>query len=214
VEGTGGVSLDSAAACLAGGGVALFPTETLYALGCLATNARAVADVYRLKRRSLERPLLLLAAHSGQLYDLVALDAAPQELLARFWPGPLTVLLPARGSLPESLVNADGKAAVRVTSHALAAALALRTGGALTASSANRSGGMPARALEDADGELLTALKNLGGCVVRGGGQPIGGAPSTIVEPLPAVSGKALRVLREGAVSVDMLTAAGFVCLC
>lgn len=223
-------ALDCAAAarCLRCGGVVIFPTETFYGLGCLAADAAAVARVYQLKRRPVQRPLPLLAADADQAGAVVWLDAAPPGLTARFWPGPLSLLLPARPGLPAPLVRsgaggadrAAGKAALRVSPHPLAARLARLAGGALTASSANLSGRAPACCLEDLDPELLAALAELGDLggllpAVSEAEQPSGGAPSTLAEPLPPDGDgrPRLRLLRVGAVSVRDLAEAGFVCV-
>ncbi|WP_165176100.1 L-threonylcarbamoyladenylate synthase [Desulfovibrio sp. ZJ369] len=221
---------EAAALCLRRGGVLIFPTETFYGLGCLAADGGAVARIYQLKRRPVQQPLPLLAADVAQAKAVARLEAAPPELLAAFWPGPLTVLLPARAAdvaqggargLPAALLNGEGKVAVRVTPHSLAARLALLAGGALTASSANPSGRAPACHWKELDPELLAALADLGDLggllpAGRGGEQPAGGAPSTLVEPLEdAERGgqKRLRLLRAGAISSQALERAGFACV-
>ena len=226
-----GLNLDDAAHWLRRGGALVFPTETFYGLGCLATEAEAVARVYQVKRRPVHKPLPLLAANEAQVDSVVDLAALPQGLRP-FWPGPLTVLLPARPCLPALLVNDRGLAAVRVTPHPLAAQLALRSGGALTASSANLSGGAAARKPEDIDPALLEALLEMSRGLVAGaaalgepvpeqelpavpvllgGPMPAGGNPSTVVEPLAVHGGVGtLRLVRAGAVSVAALEAAGF----
>lgn len=222
-----GLDLEAAARCLRLGGVVIFPTETFYGLGCLAADAAAVAQVYQLKRRPVHKPLPLMAADEAQVDAIAHLADMPQALRI-FWPGSLTVLLPARGSLPPALVNARGQVAVRVTPHPLAAELARRAGGALTSSSANLSGGAAARRPEELDPCLLAALDGVapaggqaaGACAVEGchavlmgGPLPAGGLPSTVVEPLPDACGgmTRLRVVRAGAVSGEELQAAGFV---
>ena len=203
----------------------IFPTETFYGLGCLAADAAAVTRIYQLKRRPVQRPLPLLAADAYQAGAVVRLETAPPELIGRFWPGPLSLLLPARPGLPAPLVGAGagagetaGKAALRVSSHPLAVRLARLAGGALTASSANLSGRAPARRLEELDPELLAALAalgDLGGLLPAAGDaeQPSGGAPSTLAEILPpGPDGRPrLRLLRVGAVSARALAQAGFV---
>lgn len=225
-----GMELGAAARFLRSGGVLVFPTETFYGLGCLAANGEAVARVYQLKRRPVHKPLPLLAAHAAQVDAVAELAAMPKGLLA-FWPGPLTVLLPARSCLPSALVNEQGLAAVRVTPHPLAAQLAEQAGGALTASSANLSGGVPVCSPDKLDPALLEALRSMAqgmpcpaGCAAQaakaevslplalGGPLPAGGLPSTVVEPLNCVSGGAgrLRIVRAGAVSAAALEAAGF----
>ena len=221
------MDLPRAARFLRNGGVIVFPTETFYGVGCLAAHADAVARVYQLKRRPVHKPLPLLAANAAQVEQVAELAAMPTGLAA-FWPGPLTVLLPARPCLPQALVNTDGLVAVRVTPHPLAAQLAQQAGGALTASSANLSGGESVRTPQQLDPALLDALQSMarqmGGAacddtgpqdhtcllpVLTGGPLPAGGLPSTVVEPLGGAAGR-LRMVRAGAVSAAELTAAGF----
>ena len=114
------LGLEEAAAILAAGGVVIFPTETLYAIGCRADKAPACARLCALKGRPAGSPLPLLATDREQAARAVELEAAPPELLEHFWPGPLTLLLPARGLLAPEAKNAQGLAALRVTSHPLA----------------------------------------------------------------------------------------------
>lgn len=225
-----GMELAAAARFLRNGGVLVFPTETFYGLGCLAANAEAVARVYQLKQRPVHKPLPLLAAQPAQVDAVAELAAMPKGLLT-FWPGPLTVLLPARPCLPPALVNGQGLAAVRVTPHPLAAQLAEQAGGALTASSANLSGGAPVCSPDTLDPALLEALRRMAqgmtcpaGCAAQaaktavplplalGGPLPAGGLPSTVVEPLSGGDGGAgrLRIVRAGAVNTAALEAAGF----
>ena len=221
------MNMAQAARFLRAGGVLIFPTETFYGMGCLAAHAEAVARVYQLKCRPVHKPLPLLAAHAAQVDDVAELAAMPKGLAA-FWPGPLTVLLPARACLPQALVNAEGQVAVRVTPHPLAAQLAVEAGGALTASSANLSGGEAVRNPQQLDPALLDALQQMAQeipmpasgkdfmhnqqPILLGGPPPAGGLPSTVVEPLGCAKEGAgrLRVLRAGAVSVAELVAAGF----
>ena len=99
-----GMERAQAASFLRAGGAMVFPTETFYGLGCLAAHAQAVARVYQLKCRPVHKPLPLLAAHAAQVDAVAELAAMPRGLLP-FWPGPLTVLLPARPCLPQALVN-------------------------------------------------------------------------------------------------------------
>ena len=221
-----GMDMAQSARFLRAGGVLIFPTETFYGMGCLAAHADAVARVYQLKRRPVHKPLPLLAASAAQVDQVAELAAMPKGLEA-FWPGPLTVLLPARASLPQALVNAEGLVAVRVTPHPLAAQLAVEAGGPLTASSANLSGGEAVRSPQQLDPALLDALHRMPQempsassdapmgdqqPLLLGGPLPAGGLPSTMVEPLGCAMGEAvrLRMVRHGAVSAAELEAAGF----
>ncbi|MDR1658794.1 MAG: threonylcarbamoyl-AMP synthase [Desulfovibrio sp.] len=207
-------AIADAAQCLRRGGVLIFPTETFYALGCLASNAAAVDRIYRLKSRSPAQPLPLLAADRSQAALAARLESAPQALLERFWPGPLSVLLPARPSLPQPLVNNKGRTAVRISPHRQAAELARLAGGPLTASSANLHGRRPVCRFQDIDEELIRELDKYGAeaGLFEGDTQPDGGLPSTLVEPLALTErGKTcLRLVRAGAVSAEDLEDAGF----
>lgn len=213
------LSLEEAAHCLAAGGIVIFPTETLYAIGCRADKPGACARLCALKGRPAGSPLPLLAADAAQAARAVRLEAAP-PLLRRFWPGPLSLLLPALPELAPQVRNAGGLAALRVTPHPLAARLAALAGGALTASSANFSGAVPAPRARELDAALLAALAAQeaapDGCAAgllaarAPEEEPGGGLPSTLALPLSGSGGRLLRVLRQGAVSAEALTAAGF----
>lgn len=203
-----------AARCLQQGGLVAFPTETFYGIGCLARCADAVARVYQVKQRPVQRPLPLLAGACEQLAPLVRLEAAPPGLLDRFWPGALTVALPllpgTAAALSPALAAAlsrEGLAAVRVSPHPVAAALARLAGGVLTSSSANLSGHEAVRDAAALDPRLLCALDGPHDVILDLPPRPAGGLPSTIVRP--GALGM-LHVLREGAVSLDALRTAGF----
>lgn len=214
------LSLEEAARCLAAGGIVIFPTETLYAIGCRADKPDACARLCALKGRPAGSPLPLLAADTAQAARAVRLEAAPLPLLRRFWPGPLSLLLPALPELAPQVRNGAGRAALRVTPHPLAARLAALAGGALTASSANFSGGTPAARAVELDTALLAALAGSGdapnGCCAgllaarAPEEEPRGGLPSTLALPLSCPEGPRLRLLRQGAVSAEALVAAGF----
>ena len=209
------LGLEEAAATLARGGVVIFPTETLYAIGCRADKALACSRIRGLKGRPEGSPLPLLAADLEQAARAVRLEAAPERLLAAFWPGPLSLLLPALPDVAAEARNGEGLAALRVTSHPLAGRLAALAGFALTASSANFSGSAPAARAEELDAALLTALARSGSDVgllaaSAPDDEPHGGAPSTLAQPCAGLEGTTLRLFREGAVSAKALAAAGF----
>jgi L-threonylcarbamoyladenylate synthase len=168
-----------AAAAVAAGGVIAYPTETYYALGADPHQAAALEEVLRLKGRDAEgKPLLLLIA------DLSAVEewAAPPppaftRLAASFWPGPLTLILPAAPTAPAPIVGPGGGVALRLTSHPLARRLIVACGGALTGTSANRGGRPPARRAA----EVRCAFGDALAAVVDGGETP-GGPPSTLLD--------------------------------
>jgi len=202
-----------AADCLAEGGLAVYPTETFFGIGCRADRACAVLRVFEAKRRKADMPLPVILASLDQL-GLVAAPSpaieADLEALAAFWPGPFTLLLPARPDLPEALNGGTGRIALRVSSHPAARALAKACGFPIVSSSANISGRAPVTQAGALDPELLAFLRpGLDGVLAPPppSPEPGGGLASTIVEPLGA---RRLLLLREGALPTSRLAEAGF----
>lgn len=121
------------------GGIVVFPTETAYGLGCDATNAAAVRRIYHIKGRERGKPLPVIAADIRQVKKFFHLDGSALRLAKQHWPGPFTIILPARDS---RLRRAVGRTVgVRVSSNRVARALAAGLGRPIVATSANRSGG-------------------------------------------------------------------------
>ncbi|SNR96768.1 L-threonylcarbamoyladenylate synthase [Humidesulfovibrio mexicanus] len=193
--------LAETAAALAHGGVAVYPTETLYALGCRAEDARACARIAALKGRPEAKPFPLIVADMDGLAAIA--EELPEDVLrlaGAFWPGPLSVLVRTRDSLPRHVRDADGFSSVRMSPHPTARALCRLAGPALVATSANKSG-RPATALPaELDPGLLAGADASLLCPPL----PGGGAPSTLVRLL---GGGRLRVLRLGAVDAQALGA-------
>ena len=129
-----------AAAALRGGQLVAFPTETVYGLGADATNAAAVAKVFAAKGRPADNPLIVHAADADAAKQVVAdWPKMADKLAAAFWPGPLTLVLPAGGAVAPAVTANTGNVAVRVPDHPLALALLRAFGGPVAAPSANRS---------------------------------------------------------------------------
>jgi L-threonylcarbamoyladenylate synthase len=180
------------AALLRRGGIVAYPTETFYGLGALASHHGALERLAAAKLRPEGKPLPLLAADLAQV-EAVASLASPlaRRLAGRFWPGPLSLVLPAAAGLDPLVTSGDATVAIRVPGSEVARALALAAGGPLVSTSANLSGEPPPVAA----GALAPALRARLDGVLDGGVTP-GGLPSTIV----AISGDTLRCVREGAV--------------
>lgn len=195
---------DKAARIIRSGGVLVYPTETLYALGGSGLSQEAVLRVIALKSRPAAKPLPLLIGSIDQLGLVTPFQSGSLERLAgRFWPGPLSILVPAGRFLPPQVSDASGRTSVRVSSHPMAQALALASGCPLIATSANKSGGTPAARPGELDPELSAAAD----LVVLGEPWPAGGPPSTVVQLL---FGDLLRIVRVGAVTAADLAEAGF----
>jgi len=184
--------LDQAAVILRDSGVIVFPTETFYALGARAQDAAACARVFSLKGREEGKLLPLIVADLDQVLRITAgPQAAVEKLASRFWPGPLTLVLPARPGL-----WGWPTLAVRVSSSAVAREIARRIGGPLTATSANRSGEFPAETAEAVEAEFGSNVD-----LILDAGRTPGGAPSTIVD----LSVEKPVLLRPGAVDFEQV---------
>ena len=165
-------SVAAAAEVLRAGGVVVFPTETFYALGADPRSSEGVEAVFGRKGRPRDRPLPWIAADCAQVEAVCRLPPPAAALAGRYWPGPLTLVLPLRGT--------PGTAAVRVSSHPAARALAAALGYPVISTSANRSGEPPASTASEA-----AAVLRGGGSertLVLDGGPTPGGAPSVILD--------------------------------
>ena len=171
------------------------PTETFYALGASTWDEGAIRRVCAIKGRPQGKPILALIADRAQLMALVdEVTLAGTILMDRFWPGPLTLILPASSLLPEVLTAGAGSVGVRQSAHAGLASL-LQHVGPLTGTSANRSGEPPARTAEEVQTTLGSAVD-----LILDGGSTTGGLPSTIVDTVGPI-----RLLREGPISREQI---------
>ena len=192
---------DSAARLVRHGQVVAFPTETFYGLAALPMDHDALLTLAELKGRDAGKPIGLIISDAAVLSEL-AIDIAPEllDLCEHCWPGPLTVVFPAV-ELDAIITGGSGTVAVRVPSSEHARELTRLSGGAVTATSANKQGAPPpctAAAVREAFAAELR-LGTLAG--ISGGWNTPGHLPSTIVTR----SDRALRVLRTGAVSIEEL---------
>jgi L-threonylcarbamoyladenylate synthase len=178
-------AIAAAAQILAAGGLVAFPTETVYGLGADAGNAEAVARLYEAKGRPVFNPLIAHVLDIAAARRLGRFDAAAERLTARFWPGPLTLVLPKTPTCPVAELATAGldTLAVRVPAHAVARELLATFGGPVVAPSANRSGHLSPTTAQH-------VLADLGGRIdlILDGGPTLVGIESTIVaclgEPL------------------------------
>ena len=185
--------LDEAAELLRRGGLVAFPTETVYGLGALALEPLAVRAIYAAKGRPLSNPLIIHVKGDEDARPLVTrwpLEA--RQLAARFWPGPLTLVLPRTALVPDECTAGGETVAVRAPSHPAARALLARVGAPLAAPSANRaehvSPTSAAHVLRDLNGRIDAVLD---------GGRCAYGIESTVL----ALDPEGPRLLRTGAIS-------------
>lgn len=193
-------ALEQAIAAMQGGGVVAFPTDTVYGIGASLTHPEALERIFQIKGRDRDRTLPLLVSSPADLERVT--DVVDPELLAlanAFWPGPLTIALPARAGLPPHVVAADNTVGVRVPDHSVALILAQRCGGAIAVTSANLSGQAPARRPDEIAPELAAELD-----LILDGGIARGGLASTVIR----LEGATITVIREGAISSAEIEAA------
>lgn len=194
-----GTSFDFAATVLAlqAGLVVMYPTETFYALGTVCSNETAVRRIAVIKNRPLDKPFPLIAGSLEQVREFAELRGMAELLAKRFWPGPLSILLPCKKTFFPALCDVGGFIAVRVSSHPAARNLCLQTENLLVATSANFAGKMPACCLEDCDMDLFAMIDGY----LAQEPFPSGGKPSTLVR----IDGEQIVILREGAIPAQML---------
>jgi L-threonylcarbamoyladenylate synthase len=175
------------------GAAVAFPTETFYGLAVDPRSQAAVLRMFALKRRAADHSLPLVAASVTQIDDHVgSMTPLAQRLATRWWPGPLTLIIPASPLLFAGVHSSTGRVAVRVPAGSVARALAAAAGHAITSTSANISGEPPPTTPDQvamAFGDALAVL-------IDAGPTP-GGLPSTIVD----ATGPTPRLVRAGAIA-------------
>lgn len=199
VSGPDDPAIEEAAAILASGGLVAFPTETVYGLGADGLNPEAVARIYAAKGRPATNPVILHVADVASGRQMVSRWPETARLLAeRFWPGSLTLVLPASEAVP-AIVRAGGPTvALRCPAHPVALALIRAAGRPLAAPSANRSQHLSPTLAEHVASSLGEAVD-----LILDGGPTEAGLESTILD----LSGERPRILRPGPISPADLAA-------
>jgi L-threonylcarbamoyladenylate synthase len=188
-------ALQEAAKWIRTGGLVALPTDTLYGLAADPFCARAIRRVFAVKGRGPDRALPLIAADLAQVTrDLGPLTALGARLAERFWPGPLTLIVPASSAIAADVTGGTGRVGVRVPDSLVAREICRAAGRPVTATSANRSG-QPAT---PDPGEVERTLGADVDLLIDAGTTP-GGAPSTIVD----VCGERPALVRAGAIPWD-----------
>lgn len=186
------------------GGLLIYPTETYYALGCLASMHGSVERIFAVKGRSADKPLPLIVADWDMAERFLRLRGLESELARKFWPGSLSIVADVDPCISPLARDRNGRSAVRMTPHVIAARLCREAGAPLVSSSANRSGQAPVCRPGELDQELV---RESGAYVLAAKPWPAGGQPSTLVE---VVGRNTVRVLRAGAIAVTDLIDRGF----
>lgn len=191
-------SISTAAALIRQGAVVAFPTETVYGLGASALNAEAVARIFEIKGRPRFDPLIVHIAGLDQLSTVAAeIPGNARELIQRFWPGPLSIVLPKQTAIPDIVTAGLPTVAVRCPDHEVALRLIESAGVPIAAPSANVFGGISPTTAE----HVRTQFGDRLSCILDAGPCRIGIESSVIsfVDERPAL-------LRHGGVSLEQIT--------
>jgi L-threonylcarbamoyladenylate synthase len=173
-------------------GIIAYPTESFYALGVLATDEYAIKKLYELKKRSADKPLPIIIGDIDLLSSIVrGIPAPAEDLIRKYWPGPLTLIFDAQDRVPDLLTGLQRKLAVRIPGESVALHIARALRLPITSTSANPSGKPPAE-------EIDTIIKYFGDKIdlIIDAGKTPGGKPSTIID----VTVTPPRVLRVGSI--------------
>lgn len=197
IQGNHDDTVSRAIKILLAGGLVAFPTDTVYGIGALAFDEDAIRSIYTAKDRPIEKAIAILIAGVEDM-EKVGMDIpeAAYKLAARFWPGPLTCVIPKQPSLPES-VSATSTVGIRVPDHEIARKL-LREAGPMAVTSANISG-QPSPSTAE---EVFAQLNGRIPLIIDGGRTP-GGVPSTVVD----CSSDEIKILREGPIGLEEIMA-------
>src|SRR3977135_2154972 len=191
------VEIGTAVQALRDGELVAFPTETVYGLGANAQNPAAVRKIFEAKGRPSSHPVIVHLDSPRYLHRWVReVPEAATRLAERFWPGPLTMVMPRAPNVHDVVTGGQDTVAIRVPSHPMAQQLLTAFGGGIAAPSANRYGKLSPTRAEHVREELADVVK-----VILDGGECQIGLESTIV----TVEGSSVRLLRPGAVTAGQI---------
>ncbi len=197
VPGTDPDCLARALKVLYDGGLVAFPTDTVYGLGALAMDGKAVESIYSAKDRPVEKAIPVLLAEAQDMQKVGSnIPTMARKLASHFWPGPLTLIIPKDPTLPNSVSSTD-TVGVRVPDHPLARAL-LNSVGPLAVTSANLSGRPSPSTAEEVFAQLTGRI-----ALIIDGGKTPGGVASTVVD----CTGEKPVIMRSGPLTLDELEA-------
>ena len=179
------------------GGVIVFPTDTVYGIGCDPLNDKSVKRVYEIKKR-FGKPMPILAKDLNDIEKIAEMNEIEFEIVSKLWPGQLTILLKAKPSFRISrLMSEDRRIGVRIPASLQTLTIIKESGGLLVGTSANISGLPPPQSIQELHEEILRSVD-----LVIDGGRCLIGKPSTVVR---LVDEDRLRILRLGSITVERL---------
>jgi len=173
------------------GGLVVYPTETVYGLGCDPLNIEAVKRIFKVKGER-RKPLPILASSIKNVEKIASMSQEGEKIASKFWPGPLTLVFPKKLVLPDIVTCNLDSVGVRIPRHDVALQLISLSDGLLIGTSANRTGEKPPRTVQEATQQLKEKVD-----LVLDGGPTTLGRPSTVAD----LTSKKPRILREGPIS-------------
>ncbi len=191
--------IEKAAKIIRNRGMICFPTTSLYGLGADALNADAVDQIFEIKARPHDKPILVLIHDIRQLNLLVKrVSPIAEKIMEKFWPGGVTLIFKAKDHLPHALTAGSGKIGIRLAYHPVASALAKAVGSPITGTSANLSGQPGISKIDELDPMLAERLD-----LILDAGELIGGQGSTIVDTTSDIP----MILREVRITSSEISA-------
>ena len=178
------------------GGLVVYPTETVYGLGCDPFNIEAVKRVFEVKGER-RKPPPILASSINHVEKIASMSQEGKKVAEKFWPGPLTLVFPKKLVLPDIVTCNLDSVGVRIPKHDVALQLISLSNGLLIGTSANRTGEKPPRTVHEATRQLKEEVD-----VFLDGGPTTLGRPSTVVD----LTSKKPRILREGPISLKEIS--------
>jgi L-threonylcarbamoyladenylate synthase len=178
------------------GGIIIFPTETVYGIGALMKNKKAVSRIYQLRNRPKNKALLILIASKGDLNKFVYLNSRAKKIINKFWPGPLTIIFKKKNNVPNFITAKKKTVAIRMPENKFLLALIKKVGQPIVAPSANLSGRSSSIA---ANGTLEDFFSKVD--LILDGGKTKYRKESTILD----LTQESPKILREGAISKEKL---------
>ncbi len=177
------------------GGIVIFPTDTVWGVGCIASNQKAIKRLYSVKKRESGKPTSLLVGQKEWVDDLVdGILPEARELTHKYWPGGLTLIFKAKNGVPASIMGKNGTVGIRMPNHPKLLEIINKLSGPILGPSANFAGEAPPNSVSDLDPELVKKVD----LVLQGDvGKGLG---STIVD----VTNKPFKILREGVVKIEI----------
>lgn len=186
--------LERAGKVIRKGGLAVYPTETVYGLGADATSDEAVSRVFKAKSRSFHKPISVAVNSFEMACNVGEISSKIEGLFSELLPGPLSFIVKARSELSENLSAGTGKISIRVPNNGIALKLISKAGVPITSTSANISGRPSPKNGEEAFAQLQNRVN-----LILDAGEAKIGKPSTIID----FSERELRIVREGPISIS-----------